>query len=595
MPRLRSIAACALLLFASTGRAALPLSSTGLPAIDSSSTAVVVVEPVRAPTTISFSDRGSDRIRLTWNDRTGSETSNRILRRGVGGGWQVVKTYGALSGQISFLNSGLAQDTFYCYRIEVANSTGSAISSEYCVFTRGTEPRPLVRLQLEVETGDVADAGTDDPVRVQLNTGKFLLAPADNLTWLNYGQDDFRRGTTFVYDLRPPGDLNDVTQLTLEKFGSDGLCLRRLRLIANAGDARPGLVVFERDFRTATAECQWIDGDDGHQPRLGYLHGDLRGQALWPTPTQYWFCGDSTGCAVSQIPLYHETLEHRIEGYAGHVFHDLNYAGVGMRWDGALPIGVSEWVQVDRVDDRRARVTLHAEIDVPYYFNPDVRISAELVVRPQFQEDGTGAAAIAVEEVGIDISADLIAELLSSLPCYVPGAGAVMLWEMGECSILDIVGDLFADVVRTSLPPFELPPTDAGCAVPVVGVDEIGAFTANCSDFDGDGMANGWEIENGLDPDDDDDAAEDPDGDGRTNLQEHDAGTDPHCAWARGHENFCRDCGPCSLGEGDCDTNYQCFSGLVCNADVGARYGLPSTVDVCELAPPSLLDGVRTF
>ena len=47
-------------------------------------------------------------------------------------------------------------------------------------------------------------------------------------------------------------------------------------------------------------------------------------------------------------------------------------------------------------------------------------------------------------------------------------------------------------------------------------------------DDDADGMPNDWEIEHGLDPADPADAAEDPDDDGRTSLEEYGDGTDPN-------------------------------------------------------------------
>jgi hypothetical protein len=50
------------------------------------------------------------------------------------------------------------------------------------------------------------------------------------------------------------------------------------------------------------------------------------------------------------------------------------------------------------------------------------------------------------------------------------------------------------------------------------------------TDDDHDGMGDGWEAEHDLDPTRDD-SAEDPDGDGYTNLDEYLLGTDPQVAW----------------------------------------------------------------
>ncbi len=41
-----------------------------------------------------------------------------------------------------------------------------------------------------------------------------------------------------------------------------------------------------------------------------------------------------------------------------------------------------------------------------------------------------------------------------------------------------------------------------------------------------------------------------------------------------GHLDYCRDSGPCGVGEGDCDTNSECQSGLVCAQVKG--------VDTCQ-------------
>ena len=47
-------------------------------------------------------------------------------------------------------------------------------------------------------------------------------------------------------------------------------------------------------------------------------------------------------------------------------------------------------------------------------------------------------------------------------------------------------------------------------------------------------------------------------------------------------DDYCALYGPCSEGLGDCDGDSQCESGLICAPDVGANYGWPSNIDVCE-------------
>jgi hypothetical protein len=48
-----------------------------------------------------------------------------------------------------------------------------------------------------------------------------------------------------------------------------------------------------------------------------------------------------------------------------------------------------------------------------------------------------------------------------------------------------------------------------------------------------------------------------------------------------GHPDYCAESGPCSEGEGDCDGDSECASGLICAQDVGANYGWSPLTDVC--------------
>jgi hypothetical protein len=53
---------------------------------------------------------------------------------------------------------------------------------------------------------------------------------------------------------------------------------------------------------------------------------------------------------------------------------------------------------------------------------------------------------------------------------------------------------------------------------------------------------------------------------------------------APGIPTTCSAAAPCGEGQGDCDLDSHCMSGLICVTDVGANYALPPMVDVCETA-----------
>jgi hypothetical protein len=61
---------------------------------------------------------------------------------------------------------------------------------------------------------------------------------------------------------------------------------------------------------------------------------------------------------------------------------------------------------------------------------------------------------------------------------------------------------------------------------------------------------------------------------------------------APGDAVFCTaDC-PCDVGEGDCDNDAECASGLSCTPNVGATYGFEASTDVCEpTCASSLVNG----
>lgn len=59
-----------------------------------------------------------------------------------------------------------------------------------------------------------------------------------------------------------------------------------------------------------------------------------------------------------------------------------------------------------------------------------------------------------------------------------------------------------------------------------------------------------------------------------------------------GSASYCSGVGPlCTTGQGDCDSDSECASGLVCGSDNGPQFALPAKYDVC--VPGSCVNGVQ--
>jgi hypothetical protein len=133
-----------------------------------------------------------------------------------------------------------------------------------------SESLPVWRLQVRLVTGNGnLAADTDDDIEVSVNDSSH--------TWVDYGRDDFEVVDDFTYDLVQTNvrTLRDIQYLKLHKLGTDGWCVDNLTLLVN------GQPIYYHSFRTATAMCHWVDGNDGHLPTLTIYGSTLRSDPLW--------------------------------------------------------------------------------------------------------------------------------------------------------------------------------------------------------------------------------------------------------------------------------------------------------------------------
>jgi len=156
------------------------------------------------------------------------------------------------------------------------------------------------------------------------------------------------------------GRLESGRGIVIEKEGNDGLCLEGLTLLV---DGQP---LYEQSFSGTAAGCQWIDGDDGHQPSFAVSHATLRAHPLWRTYVPTYPVNGVTA----------EDIELRLES----VFGWLVGADPGAEW-GQPHAG--EYVEVERVDRNTVRASVHlspatvrdADPSIP---DPQIELSFEL-------------------------------------------------------------------------------------------------------------------------------------------------------------------------------------------------------------------------
>lgn len=221
---------------------------------------------------------------------------------------------------------------------------------------QSVENMRLYRTRLDVKTCDVADAGTDDNVYIRLTS-------SDQRFYVDKPGDDRRRNLWDSYDVILPSvlEVNDITRLGIHKSGTDGWCIKEVRLFFNESSTP----VFSHVFPNG----QWIDGNDGHSPSYTFSSSTLRASSKWNISS-----GMISMCAVP-ARFSHASLVDRIESMIGDVIGNANSNSHVRKlyWGGKYG---SDYVELWRKDAD----TLEADLDLKYsldnWTNPDVDVNA---------------------------------------------------------------------------------------------------------------------------------------------------------------------------------------------------------------------------
>ena len=331
-------------------------------------------------------------VTMSWK-APASATSTRVQRRTASSGWTTVRNYGVTSGTVTYQNTSLTQDTRYCYRVVVANEYGSRTTTERCALTDRPSSPKFSRVRLELQVADVDDAGTDDLVGVSLNDTYW-----SNFTGLSYSHDDLERNSTFRYDLefRNLGDLHDIANITIKKYGEDGLCLRSFQLLL---DEQP---VFSRTFGNTSSTCRWLDGSSETTGQHHVTHAELRA-----TPA---FTSFQPGGALT---VGQEELEERLEGIMGNLIWNNDDVKWGKIYDEAVSVSAHSTLSDHLVVDYDLE-------GVGWGPNPEVDIDLHLQV--QFVDNGgVWQLSIASTYFAANVDFDWWAEVLISLGTIVCG------------------------------------------------------------------------------------------------------------------------------------------------------------------------------
>ncbi|MBL7814694.1 MAG: hypothetical protein JNL70_06785 [Saprospiraceae bacterium] len=153
--------------------------------------------------------------------------------------------------------------------LRIGSATTSATTTTTASARPAFEDITLHRIMVSVTVPNAKDANTDHNVYVLLRgTDKFFL---------NYGKDDFEKGSTGYYDILPKdvNKIRDIQFLKLGITGTDAIMIGQISLYLN------GHLAYQKTFPAG----KWLEKEGSSQSELLIPYQELRAHAGWKYPS----------------------------------------------------------------------------------------------------------------------------------------------------------------------------------------------------------------------------------------------------------------------------------------------------------------------
>lgn len=379
---------------------------------------------VNVPLAFTITGRDATWVGLSWWQQDTPQT--HVMRSVNGGPWTTIKTYGALplNAMFQFTDQQATPDAEHCYVVVATDGWTRLSTPQRCALTRDGRDFPVHRLQLRLRVPDIANAGTDDDVKVSLQSPAGMVTavtnwyPAGNHTWIDSTADDFERssgapnGARSLYDLMVTNisQASDITIISVSKTGHDDLCIAEVELRID------GTLAFQRTFGDTATTCVWVTND--HSLFIDF--DELRADYTWRRMSPNTFTGFN-GAGLRSL----------IEAHFAHTLHG---SEAELRNGGTT---VTQYLSASRLHVAVPLVVRDVWWGPVYLGDVDSTVSFDLVLTP-VEVHGVPKTQLSIENVDAD-SYDL-------LVIFLPLPVVPMLYEISS-QIEDRLKDLGAFIL----------------------------------------------------------------------------------------------------------------------------------------------------